>query len=93
MISSNIINHSLGKKTKEENTCFELDGIKIHVQPENELKLLGVTTAFKLNFSYHVSNICKKASQKLNILKRIGVYLKASGKIIVYHTFLMSNFN
>lgn len=30
----------IGKKTKEENICFEIDGIRI--QPENGVKLLDV---------------------------------------------------
>lgn len=40
-----------GKKTNEENICFEIDGIR--VQPENEVKLVGVTIDFELKFSSH----------------------------------------
>lgn len=54
------------KKTKEEHICFGLDGIRI--QAENKVKLLGFTIDFELGFSSHISNICKKASQQLNIL-------------------------
>jgi hypothetical protein len=35
----------------------------------DEVKLLGVTFVFKLTFNSHVSHICKKASQQLNVLE------------------------
>ena len=41
--------------------------------------LLGVTLDKKVNFSEHVSNICKKASQKLHALARISNFM--SGQI------------
>ena len=37
-----------------------------------EVKLLGVTIDFELNFNTCIADICKKASRQLNILKRIG---------------------
>jgi uncharacterized protein YpmS len=46
---------------------FTIDGNKIEC--ESEVKLLGVTIDFQLNFNEHVSNICKKASRQLNVLK------------------------
>ena len=57
------------RKTHEKNLSFMLQGNKIDC--EYEVKLLGVTFDFKLTFNSHVSHICKKASQQLNVLKRI----------------------
>ena len=37
----------------------------------NEVKLLGVTTDYKLNFSKHISNLCNTASNRLTALLRI----------------------
>jgi hypothetical protein len=37
------------------------------------VKLLGID--YQLNFNYHIKNICRKASQQLNVLKRIGCFL------------------
>jgi hypothetical protein len=48
-----------------------LQGNKIDC--EDEVKLLGVTFDFKLTFNSHVSHICKKASQQLNVLKRTKI--------------------
>jgi hypothetical protein len=42
------------------------------IKCEDEVKLLGVTIDFELNFITHIANTCKKASRQLNILKRIG---------------------
>jgi hypothetical protein len=40
-----------------------------------------------------VYNICNKASRQLNVLKRIGTHLTKLGKLTIYYSFIMSNFN
>jgi hypothetical protein len=57
------------------------------------VKLLGVTIDSNLNFNNHISEICKKASRQLNILKRIGKYLNRLGRLTAYYSFILSNFN
>ena len=44
---------------------------KEHMKNTNEVKLLGVTTDYKLNFSKHISNLCNTASNRLTALLRI----------------------
>jgi hypothetical protein len=63
------------------------------IKCEDEVKLLGVTIDFELNFDTHIANICKKASRQLNILKRIGKYLAKLGRLTIYYSFIFSNFN
>ena len=63
------------------------------VKCEDSVKLLVVTIYFKLDFDEHISNVCKKASRQLNVLKRIGGNLCKLGKLNVYDSFIMSNFN
>ena len=70
---------------------FNLNGINLSC--EDEVKLLGVTIDFKLNFNTHISNICKKAARQLNALKRIGKHLNRLGKLTIYYSFIMSNFS
>ena len=84
---------AIGKKNKNENISFNLNGNIITC--EDEVKLLGVTIDFELNFNTHIANICeKKASGQLNILKRIGKYLTKLGRFtIYYYSFIFSNFN
>ena len=82
---------AVGKHTHSENICFNLgDNI---VKCEDSVKLLGVTIDFKLDFDEHISNVCKKASRQLNVFKRIGGHLCKLGKLNVYYSFIMSNFN
>lgn len=77
------------KKAKDKNLTFNLKGNQIKC--ETEVKLLDVTIDFKLNFNDHISNICKKASIELNVLKRIGKNLTKLGKLTIYYSFIMSN--
>ena len=65
----------------------------INIQCEDEVTLLGVTIDFQLNFNSHISNICKKASRQLNVLRRIGHNLCKLGKLNIYYSFILSNFN
>ena len=52
-----------------------------------------MTIDSKLNFSEHISIICKKAARQLNALARIARFLKTDSKMILYKSFVMSNFN
>ena len=60
---------AVGKRTKDDNIVFNLENNFINC--EDHVKLLGVTIDFKFNFDLHISNVCKKASRQLNVLKRI----------------------
>ena len=70
----------------------------IHIQNfdltcESTVKLLGIDIDYELNGDAHISTICRKASQQLNILKRLGSYLNRLNKLTIFHTFIFSNFN
>ena len=60
---------------------------------EETVKPLGIEIDYQLNFDIHISSICRKASQQLNILKRLGRYLDRLSKLTIFHTFFLSNFN
>ena len=70
----------VGKRTKDGNIIFNLDDNIIKC--EEHIKLLGVTIDFQLNFDLHISNVCKKASRQLNVLKRIGRNLCSLGNLM-----------
>ena len=46
-----------------------------------------------MNFEIHTSNICRKAARQINVLLRIGKYLSLETKILIYKSFIRSNFN
>jgi hypothetical protein len=82
---------AIGKKSKNGDIKFNLDGNEILC--EIEVKLLGVTIDCQLKFNTHISEICRKASRQLNVLKRIGKHLSKLGRLTIYHSYIMSNFN
>jgi hypothetical protein len=60
----------------------------IAYQTEDEVKLLGVTIDYELKFNSHITNICRKASRQLNVLKMINfkstcIYLKKKRRKII----------
>ena len=62
------------------------------IECESSVKLLGVTLDNKLNFSDHVSNICKKASQKLHALARISNHMSQNKLRTLMKAFIESQF-
>ena len=48
---------------------------KEEIKCEKSVKLLGIQIDDKLDFSEHVSTLCKKASLKLHALARISNYM------------------
>ena len=65
----------------------------VEIKCENNVTLLGINIDFMLRFDDHVSQICKKASKQLAVLKRIGRFLTKQGKMTIYNSFIVSNFN
>ena len=63
------------------------------VTPYFPLKVLGVTIDRCLTFSNHVSNLCQKAAKQLHALARISRYLDEKSRIIIYNSFVKSNFD
>ena len=60
---------SVGKKTFEKSPVFRFESVNITC--EEVVKILGVDIDFNLSFDQHISNICKKAAQQLNVMRRI----------------------
>ena len=82
---------AVGKKTFEKSPVFSFDTVNITC--EEVVKLLGVDIDFNLSFDSHISNICKKAAQQLNVMRRIGHNLSLLNRLTIFHTFVLSNFN
>ena len=65
----------------------------IKVTNESRVKLLGIHTDSRLNFDYHVSQLCKKASKKLCALARIFKYVETSKRRVLVNSFITSQFS
>jgi hypothetical protein len=57
------------------------------------IKLLGVYIDRNLEFSYHISDMCKKAGKKVNALSRIAYIVDESSKRLLYDCFISSHFS
>ena len=81
----------IGKNAHEHIGLFKVDSVDIKC--EENVTLLGINIDFMLSFDDQVTDICKKASKQLSILKRLGRFLIKQGKLTIYNSFIVSNFN
>ena len=74
------------------NATLQIDD-NIVLKPEPQEKVLGVMLDSKLNFNHHVNAICTKAARQLNVLARISRFLSTSSRMIIYNSFINSDFD
>ena len=72
------------------NTKFSLPACIL--ENSNSQKLLGVTIDRKLNFNEHVTNLCDKASKKIQAPARIFPCLPQTQKQLLMNAYFMSQF-
>ena len=80
----------IGLKTNDS-VVLDIGGVSIDVV--NSVKLLGVTIDSKLKFDQHVENLCQKANNKISAFSRVSNYLNQKQSLLLYKTFIMSQFN
>ena len=92
-------NYMRANPGKFQAICLSKENMELHLHVENdiiksdsEVKLLGVHIDHKLNFSYHLSHVCKKAARQINALQRICKYIDYEGRLRIYEAFVASNF-
>ena len=81
------------KKDQTNTLGINLDFQGHAIKSEENVKLLGVTLDYKLNFDPHVSNLCKKAAPQLNVLKRLRSFIGLAEREVLVQSFVYSNFN
>ena len=81
----------MGKNAHDGITSFNIGSTEIKC--DNNVTLLGINIDFMLCFDDHVAEICKIASKQLAVLKRLGRFLTKQGKMTIYNSFIVSNFN
>ena len=82
--------HLLINNTKES---FQIKIGNETVSNSKYEKMLGVKKDHELNFNEHVSSLCKKASQKLNVLSRIASSMTFDQRRLVLNSFITSHFS
>ena len=83
--------HFLIAANTNEHLWIKVGGAMIWESSEE--KLLGLTIDKSLKFTKHVSNICKKASQKVSALARVAKLLPFHRKRILLKAFIESQFS
>lgn len=68
-----------GDKNAKETCTLTIDDQQI--RPTRNLKILGINMDDELSFSDHVSDICKKASQKVGVLARLRNLISCETKL------------
>ena len=79
----------------QENICVAvfLKAFRFAVLLIKLVELLGIQLDNKLNFSLHISNICKSAASQLNALLRLQKFLSFKEKKILISSYFMAKFN
>ena len=76
----------LGNNTENEIFLFH----NILMKNSKEHKTLAVALENKLDFKNHISELCKKASQKIAALSRLTSYLHSSEKKLIFIAIIKS---
>ena len=77
-----------GKK-KQNHTAEYINIDQKNIKTLSSVKLLDV----KLNFSLHITKICRSAANQLHALMRLGMFLNFEGKKTLINSYFYSNFN
>ena len=72
---------------------FSVTLVTEKIETTDSVELLGVTIDKNLNFTDHVTKLCKKGNQKLHAIARISKYLNEDMIKLVMKTFIQSQFN
>ena len=68
------------------------DSIINNIEPGKEQVLLGITVDSNLTFKNHINKICKRASQKLNVLAKVAPYMNMQKRRIIMNSFVTCQF-
>ena len=77
------------RDTEDAAINFRIDGENVESKPF--LKLLGVTLDSKLNYSSHISDICKKAGSKVGVLNRLKKLVLTYALLQLYKAGVLPN--
>ena len=77
--------------SRDENVSVKV-GTETIFNSQSE-KLLGIKRDNNLTFKDHVSNLCKKVTQKLNALARIAHYMSSDKLKVIMKAFIVSQFS
>ena len=76
---------NLGFTQNDSNICVN----DAEFLTKDNITLLGVVLDSKLNFSEHITSICKKASQRIGVLMRLRNLIPIKSKLILFKSAIL----
>ena len=76
---------NLGFIQNDSNICVN----DVEIETKDNIILLGVVLDSKLNFSEHITSICKKASQGIGVLIRLRNLIPMKSKLILFKSAIL----
>ena len=73
---------AVGKRTYGKNLTLKM--FDAEIKCDEVFKLLGIDINYQSKFDFHISNLCRKAGQQLNVLKRLSPYLSKLNKLTIF---------
>ena len=92
-LEGNLSKYQVMMMTKRKSDIAEVDIDNHKLAQMDQMKLLGVTLDKELNFSDHVSTICKNTSKRIGVLMRLGKLIPTTAKLYIYKAAIMPCFN
>ena len=80
----------ISSKKDLSKSVLNINGVELTM--ESSVKLLVIEIDNKLNFEKHISNICKKASNQLNAICRLQIFMGHKEKEAMINTCVHSDF-
>jgi len=65
----------------------------VPIKNSNSEVLLGIEIDSKLSFDLHITNLCKKANQKLSALTRLSSFMTFDQRKLIFNAFIRSHFS
>ncbi len=84
-----LTNYQMRNHLTDTSLAIYLNGNLIE-QVKHE-KILGITITENLDWNLHISNLCSKLTPKLNLFKRLKIYMDIPTRIMFYSAFVYSN--
>ena len=75
----------------KDNDVQQLKLGRTHLDPSDNVKLLGVNVDSNLEFGKHIDTVCRNAAWQLRALGRLSKYLTTEARITILKSFIVSN--
>ena len=83
----------LATKDKRETENLEIRVGNMSIKSTNQVVQLGVSLDIKLSYDVYISDLLRKASAKLNAIKRKGNFLSQNQRATLCYSYVISYFN